>query len=98
MSFKDRTMIHSVVTPEVLKLFVSTYRIPSGLYPRLSGPSEPVTLSSFKMELLRHYGIQLSQHFYHLRSNGDWFTFEKRKDSFSLPCYSFMPTSTYPKE
>ncbi|KAF5794679.1 hypothetical protein HanXRQr2_Chr08g0330851 [Helianthus annuus] len=36
--------------------------------------------------------------FYRLRSDGDWFTFEKRKDSISLPCYSFMPTSTYPKK
>ncbi|KAJ0595867.1 hypothetical protein HanRHA438_Chr04g0160291 [Helianthus annuus] len=36
--------------------------------------------------------------FYKLISNGDWFTFAKRKDSVSPPCYSFMPTSTYPKE
>ncbi|MFS7943725.1 hypothetical protein Hanom_Chr06g00503611 [Helianthus anomalus] len=36
--------------------------------------------------------------FYKLVSNGDWFTFTKRKDSISPPCYSFMPTSTYPKE
>ncbi|KAJ0639804.1 hypothetical protein HanPSC8_Chr16g0701341 [Helianthus annuus] len=36
--------------------------------------------------------------FYRLQSDGDWFTFPKRKDSVSLPCYSFMPTSTYPKE
>ncbi|KAM0050537.1 hypothetical protein Hdeb2414_s0007g00225171 [Helianthus debilis subsp. tardiflorus] len=35
---------------------------------------------------------------YGLQSDGDWFTFAKRKDSVSLPCYSFMPTSTYPKE
>ncbi|KAJ0709143.1 hypothetical protein HanLR1_Chr09g0337021 [Helianthus annuus] len=33
-----------------------------------------------------------------LISDGDWFTFAKRKDSISQPCYSFMPTSTYPKE
>ncbi|KAM0005372.1 hypothetical protein Hdeb2414_s0212g00834971 [Helianthus debilis subsp. tardiflorus] len=36
--------------------------------------------------------------FYKLISNGDWFTFAKRKDSVSKPCYTFMPTSTYPKE
>ncbi|KAL9997516.1 hypothetical protein Hdeb2414_s0006g00220411 [Helianthus debilis subsp. tardiflorus] len=36
--------------------------------------------------------------FYKLISDGDWFTFVKRKDSVSPPCYSFMPTSTYPKE
>ncbi|KAF5783625.1 hypothetical protein HanXRQr2_Chr11g0510131 [Helianthus annuus] len=36
--------------------------------------------------------------FYQLQSDGDWITFAKRKDSISLPCYSFMPTSTYPKE
>ncbi|MFS7923664.1 hypothetical protein Hanom_Chr03g00263441 [Helianthus anomalus] len=36
--------------------------------------------------------------FYKLISDGDWFTFAKRKDSVSKPCYTFMPTSTYPKE
>ncbi|MFS8018365.1 hypothetical protein Hanom_Chr15g01391231 [Helianthus anomalus] len=36
--------------------------------------------------------------FYRLKSDGYWFTFSKRKDSVSLPCYSFIPTSTYPKE
>ncbi|KAM0053108.1 hypothetical protein Hdeb2414_s0007g00256121 [Helianthus debilis subsp. tardiflorus] len=36
--------------------------------------------------------------FYKLISNGDWFTFAKPKDSVSQPCYTFMPTSTYPKE
>ncbi|KAF5760308.1 hypothetical protein HanXRQr2_Chr16g0751951 [Helianthus annuus] len=36
--------------------------------------------------------------FYKLVSDGDWFTFAKQKDSISPPCYSFMPTSTYPKE
>ncbi|KAJ0612158.1 hypothetical protein HanHA300_Chr01g0024061 [Helianthus annuus] len=36
--------------------------------------------------------------FYKLISNGDWFTFTKRMDNVSRPCYSFMPTSTYPKE
>ncbi|KAF5814091.1 hypothetical protein HanRHA438_Chr00c03g0844461 [Helianthus annuus] len=36
--------------------------------------------------------------FYKLVSDGDWFTFAKRKDSISQPCYSFMPISTYPKE
>ncbi|KAJ0678486.1 hypothetical protein HanOQP8_Chr12g0448511 [Helianthus annuus] len=36
--------------------------------------------------------------FYKLISDGDWFTFAKRKDSIAQPCYSFMPTSTYPKE
>ncbi|KAM0040279.1 hypothetical protein Hdeb2414_s0012g00391931 [Helianthus debilis subsp. tardiflorus] len=36
--------------------------------------------------------------FYKLISDGDWFTFAKQKSSVSQPCYSFMPTSTYPKE
>ncbi|KAF5803060.1 hypothetical protein HanRHA438_Chr06g0276001 [Helianthus annuus] len=42
--------------------------------------------------------VPLFRRFYQLRSDGDWFTFEKRKDYISLPCYSFMPTSTYPKK
>ncbi|KAM0041556.1 hypothetical protein Hdeb2414_s0011g00367691 [Helianthus debilis subsp. tardiflorus] len=33
-----------------------------------------------------------------LQSDEDWFTIAKWKDSVTLPCYSFMPTSTYPKE
>ncbi|KAM0007331.1 hypothetical protein Hdeb2414_s0144g00812691 [Helianthus debilis subsp. tardiflorus] len=36
--------------------------------------------------------------FYKLISDGGWFTFAKRKDNTSQPFYSFMPTSTYPKE
>ncbi|MFS7985627.1 hypothetical protein Hanom_Chr11g01000721 [Helianthus anomalus] len=36
--------------------------------------------------------------FYKLVSDGDWYTFAKRKYIISQPCYSFMPTSTYPKE
>ncbi|KAM0016607.1 hypothetical protein Hdeb2414_s0028g00698591 [Helianthus debilis subsp. tardiflorus] len=37
--------------------------------------------------------------FYKLITDGDWFTFAKRKDSVSPPPrYPFMPTSTYPKE
>ncbi|KAJ0710463.1 hypothetical protein HanOQP8_Chr09g0312671 [Helianthus annuus] len=36
--------------------------------------------------------------FYKLQSDGDWFTFAKRKDSATLSYYSFMPISTYPKE
>ncbi|KAM0012512.1 hypothetical protein Hdeb2414_s0052g00752971 [Helianthus debilis subsp. tardiflorus] len=36
--------------------------------------------------------------FYRLWSGGDWFAFEKRKENIYLPCYSFMTTSTYPKE
>ncbi|KAM0012623.1 hypothetical protein Hdeb2414_s0050g00750861 [Helianthus debilis subsp. tardiflorus] len=148
MSRKGRALIYSVITPENLKSFVSSYRIPSGLSPRMSGPTEPITcsserivihslsfsvcgvwylLSSFKMERLNHYGILFSQvhplaflrivhfeltyalftgvptvplyrHFYCLRSDGDWFTYDKRQDSVSLPCYSFILTSTYPKE
>ncbi|KAJ0434405.1 hypothetical protein HanOQP8_Chr17g0667051 [Helianthus annuus] len=42
--------------------------------------------------------LPLFRRFYRLRSDGDWFTFEKRKDSIFLPWYSFIPTSTYPKE
>ncbi|KAJ0436455.1 hypothetical protein HanHA300_Chr16g0591011 [Helianthus annuus] len=56
-------------------------------------------LSPFKMALLKHYGIHFSQlHPLAFMRIGDWFTFAKRKDSVSLPCYSFMPMSTYPKE
>ncbi|KAJ0815742.1 hypothetical protein HanPI659440_Chr00c39g0740101 [Helianthus annuus] len=84
-------------------------------------------LSSFKVDLLRHFGVHFSQlhplgfmrvvhfelscvavsgepsiplfcMFYKLISDGDWFTFAKHKDSVSPPCYSFMPTSTYPNE
>ncbi|MFS7918989.1 hypothetical protein Hanom_Chr03g00207651 [Helianthus anomalus] len=36
--------------------------------------------------------------FYNLISDGDWFTFSKGQYSVSRPCYSFMPTFTYPKE
>ncbi|MFS8003509.1 hypothetical protein Hanom_Chr13g01214811 [Helianthus anomalus] len=36
--------------------------------------------------------------FYKLISDGDWFTFAKRHNSVSKPCYLFMPTSTYPKD
>ncbi|KAJ0944538.1 hypothetical protein HanPSC8_Chr03g0117931 [Helianthus annuus] len=42
--------------------------------------------------------VPLFYMFYKLISYGDWFNFAKRKDSVSPPCYSFMPTSTYPKE
>ncbi|KAJ0700545.1 hypothetical protein HanOQP8_Chr10g0369031 [Helianthus annuus] len=35
---------------------------------------------------------------YKLISDGDWFTFAKRQNSVSKPSYTFMPTSTYPKE
>ncbi|MFS7934683.1 hypothetical protein Hanom_Chr05g00394571 [Helianthus anomalus] len=84
-------------------------------------------LSPFKVALLRHFGVHLSQlhplglmrvvdfelscavvfgepsvplfcMFYKLISNGDWFTFAKRQNSVSKPRYSFMPTSTYPKD
>ncbi|MFS7990970.1 hypothetical protein Hanom_Chr12g01065241 [Helianthus anomalus] len=83
-------------------------------------------LSSFKIALLRHFGVHFSQlhplgfmrvvhfelscvavsgepsiplfcMFYKLISDGNWFTFAKRKNSVSRPCYSFIPTSTYPK-
>ncbi|KAL9995039.1 hypothetical protein Hdeb2414_s0845g00953291 [Helianthus debilis subsp. tardiflorus] len=36
--------------------------------------------------------------FYRLISDGDWFTSAKRQNNVSKPCYSFMPTSTYPKD
>ncbi|MFS7967080.1 hypothetical protein Hanom_Chr09g00781491 [Helianthus anomalus] len=36
--------------------------------------------------------------FYKPISDGDWLTFAKRQNSVSKPCYTFMPTSTYPKE
>ncbi|KAJ0511126.1 hypothetical protein HanIR_Chr11g0548491 [Helianthus annuus] len=38
--------------------------------------------------------LSLFHRFYRYQSDGDWITFAKRKDSISLPCYSFMPTST----
>ncbi|MFS7967588.1 hypothetical protein Hanom_Chr09g00787481 [Helianthus anomalus] len=36
--------------------------------------------------------------FYKLISDGDWFTFAKRQNSVSKPCYSFMLTSSYSKD
>ncbi|MFS7969141.1 hypothetical protein Hanom_Chr09g00805711 [Helianthus anomalus] len=42
--------------------------------------------------------IPLFCRFYKLISDGNWFTFAKRKDSVSRTWHSFMPTSTYPKE
>ncbi|KAJ0755205.1 hypothetical protein HanPI659440_Chr09g0355281 [Helianthus annuus] len=36
--------------------------------------------------------------FYRLISDGDWFTFAKRQNNVSRPCYNFMPTSTYPED
>ncbi|MFS8006717.1 hypothetical protein Hanom_Chr14g01252461 [Helianthus anomalus] len=42
--------------------------------------------------------LSLFRRFYQLQSDGDWFSFAKRKDRVSFPCYSFMPNSTYLKE
>ncbi|KAL9999300.1 hypothetical protein Hdeb2414_s0008g00269861 [Helianthus debilis subsp. tardiflorus] len=42
--------------------------------------------------------VPLFRRFYRLQSDDNCFTFEKRKENISLPCYSFMSTSTYPKE
>ncbi|KAJ0700268.1 hypothetical protein HanOQP8_Chr10g0365761 [Helianthus annuus] len=53
-----------------------------------------LSCAAFAGELL----VPLFQRFYHLRSDSVWFTIEKRKENISFPCYSFMPTSTYPKE
>ncbi|KAF5760236.1 hypothetical protein HanRHA438_Chr16g0762841 [Helianthus annuus] len=62
-------------------------------------------LSAFKVDLLRHFRVHFSQlhplgfmRVVHFELSCDWFTFAKRKDNISQPCYSFMPTSTYPKE
>ncbi|KAJ0935293.1 hypothetical protein HanRHA438_Chr03g0117401 [Helianthus annuus] len=55
----------------------------------------------FKLSCVAVFGelsIPMFFMFYKLVSDGDWFTFAKRKDSISQPCYSFMPISTYPKE
>ncbi|KAM0027906.1 hypothetical protein Hdeb2414_s0019g00545751 [Helianthus debilis subsp. tardiflorus] len=41
--------------------------------------------------------VPLFYMFYKLISDRDWFTFAKRHNSVSKPCYTFMPTSTYPK-
>ncbi|KAF5778703.1 hypothetical protein HanRHA438_Chr12g0561911 [Helianthus annuus] len=107
----------AVCTSEKIVLYTLAFSFCGVRYP----------LSPFKVELLKHFGIQISQlnpfafmrvvHFelscvavsgepsvplfcifYKLLSDGDWFTFAKQKDSVSPPCYSFMPTSTYPIE
>ncbi|KAJ0651262.1 hypothetical protein HanOQP8_Chr15g0559091 [Helianthus annuus] len=104
-------------TPDMIVLYTLAFSSRGVRYP----------LSSFKINLLRHFGVHFSQlyplgfmrvvhfelscvavssessiplfcMFYKLISDGDWFTFAKRKDSVSSPCYSFMPTSTYHKE
>ncbi|KAJ0691874.1 hypothetical protein HanPI659440_Chr15g0579761 [Helianthus annuus] len=104
-------------TPDMIVLYTLAFSSCGVRYP----------LSSFKINLLRHFGVHFSQlyplgflrvvhfelscvavsgessiplfcMFYKLISDGDWFTFAKRKDSVSPPCYSFMPTSTYHKE
>ncbi|KAJ0785160.1 hypothetical protein HanOQP8_Chr02g0039831 [Helianthus annuus] len=54
-------------------------------------------------ELLRavvsgELSISLFSMFYRIQSDGDSFTFVKRKDGISLPYYSFTLTSTYLKE
>ncbi|KAM0028563.1 hypothetical protein Hdeb2414_s0014g00422261 [Helianthus debilis subsp. tardiflorus] len=55
----------------------------------------------FELSCVAFYGepsIPPFRIFYRLQSDGGWFTFAKRNDNISLPSYSFMLTSTYPKE
>ncbi|KAJ0878701.1 hypothetical protein HanRHA438_Chr10g0442771 [Helianthus annuus] len=107
----------AVFTPDVIPLYTLAFSSCGVRYP----------LSSFKVDLLRHFGVHFSQlhplgwmrvvhfelscaaiygepsiplfcMFYKLISDGDWFTFAKRQNNVSKPCYSFMPTSTYPKD
>ncbi|MFS7966125.1 hypothetical protein Hanom_Chr09g00770211 [Helianthus anomalus] len=104
-------------TPDIIFIYTFSFSSCGVRYP----------LWSFKVDLLRHFGVHFLQlhplgfmrvvhfelscmavsgepsiplfcMFYKLISDGDWFTFAKRKDSVSPPCYSFMPTSTYIKE
>ncbi|MFS7996807.1 hypothetical protein Hanom_Chr12g01134131 [Helianthus anomalus] len=107
----------AVFTPDVIPLYTLAFSSCGVRYP----------LSSFKVDLLRHFGVHFSQlhplgwmrvvnfelscaaisgepsvplfcMFYKLVSDGDWYTFAKRQNNVSKPCYSFMPTSTYPKD
>ncbi|MFS7979346.1 hypothetical protein Hanom_Chr10g00926261 [Helianthus anomalus] len=107
----------AVLTPDVIPLYTLAFSSCRVRYP----------LSSFKIHLLRHFGVHFSQlhplgwmrvvhfelscaaisgeptvplfcMFYKLISDGDWFTFAKRQNNVSKPCYSFMPTSTYPED
>ncbi|MFS7944221.1 hypothetical protein Hanom_Chr06g00509501 [Helianthus anomalus] len=106
-----------VFTPDRIPLYILAFSSCGVRYP----------LSSFKVALLRHFGVHFSQlhplglmrvvhfelscaaisgepsiplfcMFYKLISNEDWFTFAKRQNNVSKPCYTFMPTSTYPKD
>ncbi|KAJ0854259.1 hypothetical protein HanRHA438_Chr14g0660661 [Helianthus annuus] len=107
----------AVFTPDVVPLYTLAFSSCGVRYP----------LSSFKVDLLRHFGVHFSQlhllgwmrvvhfelscaaisgepsiplfcMFYKLISDGDWFTFAKRQNNVSKPCYSFMPTSTCTKD
>ncbi|MFS8008839.1 hypothetical protein Hanom_Chr14g01277631 [Helianthus anomalus] len=104
-------------TPDRIPLYTLAFSSCGVWYPLLS----------FKIALLRHFGIHFFQlhplgfmrvvhfelscavvsgepsvslfcMFYKLISDGDWFTFAKRQNNVSKPCYTIMPTSTYPKE
>ncbi|MFS7967012.1 hypothetical protein Hanom_Chr09g00780731 [Helianthus anomalus] len=107
----------AVFTPDVIPLYTLAFSSCGVRYP----------LSSFKFDLLRHFGVHFSQlhplgwmrvvlfelscaaisgepsiplfcMFYKLISDGDWFTFAKRQNNVSKPCYTFMSASTYPKD
>ncbi|MFS7993896.1 hypothetical protein Hanom_Chr12g01099581 [Helianthus anomalus] len=66
--------------------------------------SSLVSVTRFRISSCQVWRFSVSRRFplfcmfYKLISDGDWFTFAKRKENISQPCYSFMPTSTYPKE
>ncbi|MFS7921219.1 hypothetical protein Hanom_Chr03g00234221 [Helianthus anomalus] len=131
MSRTGLSTIRSVLTARDLESFVETSECTPNwivLYTlSFSSCGVRYPLSSFKVDLLRHFKVHFSHlhplgfmrvvhfelscvavsgepsiplfcMFYKLISDRDWFTFAKRKDNISQPCYSFMPTSTYPKE
>ncbi|MFS7948179.1 hypothetical protein Hanom_Chr06g00556951 [Helianthus anomalus] len=82
-------------TPERIVLYTLAFSSCGVRYP----------LSAFKVELLKHLGIHFSQlhplafmRVVHFELSCVAVAGEPSKDNVSPPCYSFMPTSTYPKE
>ncbi|MFS7937978.1 hypothetical protein Hanom_Chr05g00434171 [Helianthus anomalus] len=82
MSCTGRSTIRSVLTARDLESFVETYKIPERFSPTLPGPDDSAECTPDRI-VLHPVGLV---------------TFSKRKDNISRPCYSFMPTLTYPKE
>ncbi|MFS7948176.1 hypothetical protein Hanom_Chr06g00556921 [Helianthus anomalus] len=82
-------------TPERIVLYTLAFSSCGVRYP----------LSAFKVELLKHLGIHFSQlhplafmRVVHFELSCVAVAGEPSKDNVSPPCYSFMPTSTNPKE